>query len=224
MSILTVTLKILLGLVLLFALTKILGKTQISQITPFDFISSIVMGEIFVHAVFDEKHSLLEMAYPIVLWGVLIYLIELLAEKNLKLRCFFEGKPSVLIRNGQIDRQEMKRNKINLNQLLNLLRQNNVFSITEVKYAILEMNGFLSVLKNAPDATPTRKDLNLPDTPVNLPVTLVIDGEVLTDNLKLCGFDQTHLEEQLRQQNITNVKKVFYAEWKPDTGLYVSQK
>lgn len=224
MSILAVTLKILTGLVLLFAITKILGKTQISQITPFDFISSIVMGEIFVHGVFDEKYSLLEMTYPIILWGVLIYLIELLAEKNLKLRCFFEGRPSVLIRDGRIDRQEMKRNKINLNQLLNLLRQSNVFSLTEVKYAILEMNGFLSVLKNAPDAAPTRKDLNLPEVPVNLPVALIVDGEILTDNLQLCGFDRNQLIEQLRQQNITNVKSVFYAEWKPDTGLYISRK
>jgi len=176
MDIFTFTLKILTGLVLLFTVTKILGKTQISQITPFDFISSIVMGELFVHSVFEEKAGLLLLIYPIVLWGALIYAIELLAEKFLALRGFFEGNPSIIIRDGQIDRQQLKRNKLNLNQVLNLLRQKDVFSMSEVKYAILELNGSLSVLKNSPDDNPTRKDLNLPEVPVFLPVTLISDG------------------------------------------------
>jgi uncharacterized membrane protein YcaP (DUF421 family) len=224
MNIITVTLKILVGFTLLFAVAKILGKTQISKITPFDFISSIVMGEIFVHAVFDEKIGVAMLAYLIVLWGMLIYFLELLAVKNLKLRSFFEGKPSILIRDGRIDQNELKRNKINMNQLLNLLRQNNVFSIIEVKYGILEMNGFLSVLKTSKNAIPSRNDLNLPEVPVYIPTSLIIDGEVLSDNLKECGFDQSWLETQLRIENVNSVKDVFYAEWKQDTGLSISTK
>ncbi len=224
MNILNVTIRILTGLAVLFTVTKILGKTQISQITPFDFISSIVIGEIFVHGVFDEKLNLFSLIYPIMLWGVLIFIFELLAEKSLKIRDFFEGSPAVIIRDGQIDRKEMKRNKINLDQLLNLLRQKGVFSISEVKYGILELNGSLSVLKSSPEDNPTRKDLNLPEKPVFLPLTLISDGKVLLNNLQGAGFDMAWLENQLRLQGINNVKNVFYAEWRKDKGLSISKK
>ena len=100
-----VTIKILLGLVTLFTITKILGKTQISQITPFDFISAIVIGEIFVHSVFENEVTPLQMVYPIVLWGALIFTLELLGEKFLKLRGFFEGNPAIIVRDGKIDRR-----------------------------------------------------------------------------------------------------------------------
>lgn len=224
MDIFTVTLKILTGLVLLFAVTKILGKTQISQITPFDFISSIVMGELFVHGVFEEKNSLLLLIYPIVLWGAVIFIFESLAEKFLTIRSLFEGNPAIIIRDGQIDREQLKRNRLNLNQLLNLLRQKNVFSMSEVKYAILEMNGSLSVLKNSPDDNPTRKDLNLPEVPVFLPATLVSDGKVLLDNLQECGLDMPWLDNQLRLQGVQNINDVFYAEWRKDKGLHICKK
>ncbi len=141
------TLRLLVGLVLLFIITKVLGKTQISQITPFDFIFSIVLGELFVHAVFAQHNGLFQLFYTLTLWGALIYLFELLAEKFLKLRGFLEGKPAIIVREGRIDRKQLQRNRLNLDQLLNLLRQNQVFALAEVKYAILEMNGSLSVLK-----------------------------------------------------------------------------
>ncbi|MGE5606101.1 MAG: DUF421 domain-containing protein [Bacteroidota bacterium] len=223
-NILTITIKILTGLVILFTVTKVLGKTQISQITPFDFISSIVMGELFVHGVFEEKANLGLLFYPIVLWGLLIFAIELLAEKILKLRGFFEGSPSIVIRDGQIDKNQLKWNKINLNQLLNLLRQKDVFSLSEVKYAILEMNGSLSVLKNAPDASPSRRDLNLPDMPVYLPTTVISDGQVLLDNLQQSGLNRQWLESQLLAQGVKEIKDVFYAEWRPDKGLIISRQ
>jgi uncharacterized membrane protein YcaP (DUF421 family) len=224
MNIPIVTLRILIGLVLIFGITKVLGKTQISQITPFDFLSSIVIGEIFVHAVFEEKAGIPLLVYPIVLWGALIYIFELMAEKFLPLRSLFEGNPAIIIRNGKIDRNQLKRNKLNLNQLLNLLRQKDVFSISEVKYAILEMNGSLSVLRSSIDDAPTRKDLNLPDVPVYLPVTFISDGKILLDNLRASGFDLPWLYNQLTMQGINDVKKVFYAEWKQDKGLFISLK
>jgi uncharacterized membrane protein YcaP (DUF421 family) len=223
MNILMITVKILTGLVFLFAVTKILGKTQISQITPFDFISSIVIGEIFVHAVFDEKTGILLLIYPIVLWGGLIFIIELLAEKSLLLRGFFEGRPSIVIRDGQIDRKQLMRNRLNLNLLLNLLRQKNIFAMSEVKFAILELNGSLSVIKNSLDENPSRKDLKLPELPVYLPITLISDGKVLLDNLKESGFDMAWLGNQLKLQGISHINEVFYAEWKKDQGLYISK-
>lgn len=86
----------------------------------------------------------------------------------------------------------------------------------------MEMDGSLSVLKNAPDAAPSRKDLNLPDIPVYLPTTVISDGQVLLDNLQQSGLNLQWLESQLKVQGVTEIKDVFYAEWRPDKGLIIS--
>ncbi len=218
------TYRIALGLLLLFLITKFLGKTQISQITPFDFISSIVLGELYVHSVYEKERGVLHLVTALVIWGVIIYLFEYLAMKSLPLRKIFEGKPAIVVRDGQIDCQQLKANKINIDQLLNLLRQNNVFSIGDVKYAILELNGSLSVLKTASAAAPTRQDLRLPEEPVYLAKVFINDGVILTENLKQCGFDTPWLNQQLQTQGITDPRTVFYAEWQPKQGLSISLK
>ncbi|MGE5558721.1 MAG: YetF domain-containing protein [Bacillota bacterium] len=217
---LDLALKLTLGLAVLFAITKILGKTQISQITPFDFISSIVLGELLVHAVYER--SVIFIVYSLTLWGFLIYGLEILGQKVLKLRAFFEGNPSIVIRNGKIDRRQMKINKLNINQLLNLLRQKDIFSVTDVKYAILEPNGSLSVLRNFKDNAPTREDFKMPAGEAYLPVALISDGQILWENLKDAGLDRSWLFEQLNSQGIKRPEEVYYAEWRQDKGLSVT--
>ncbi len=208
----------------MFAFTKLMGKTQISQLTPFDFISSIVLGELLGNALYDNKVSLLIVLYAILIWGSLIYTSEILGEKLIKWRGFFEGNPSIIIRDGIIDRNQLKKNKMNINQLLNLMRHKDVFWIGDIKYAILEPDGALNILKYSNSQNPTRQDLNLPPLEVCLPVTLISDGNIMKENLKSAGFDQPWLMEQLRKQGIDNEKEVFFAEWRQDLGLYISKK
>src|SRR5690625_1045744 len=85
------------GILALFILTKILGKTQISQLTAFDFIAAIVLGELVGNALFDKKAGLLDIAYVIFLWGAILYIIEIVTQKFKGARFVLEGKPSLLI-------------------------------------------------------------------------------------------------------------------------------
>src|SRR5690625_4658797 len=163
------------GFVALFALTKVLGKTQISQLTAFDFIAALVLGELVGNALFDEK------AFPtsiILLWGILLYTVEMLTQKFSRTRYFLEGKPAMIIHKGKIIYEEMRKNKIDVSELQHLLRMKDVFSIQEVEYAILESNGDLSVMKKGPFQTPNKKDLNvLPEEP-EIATTLIRDGVI----------------------------------------------
>ena len=223
MALLNITSKIIIGFILLFFVTKILGKTQINQVTAFDFISAIVLGEILGNSIYDKNVVISQLLYTLFLWAVLMYMVEVINQKFLKIRTFLEGDPSIVISKGKINRAELKKNKINLNTLQKLLRENNVFSVREVEYAILETSGKLSILKKSQYSSPTREDMELPEKKVSLPAILISDGQILWENLKKSGFDKNWLDAKLKEKHIYNTKKVFYAEWQEENGLYVEK-
>ncbi|CAH2212473.1 DUF421 domain-containing protein [Tepidibacter aestuarii] len=222
--ILNLTIELVVGFFALLMITKILGKTQISQITPFEFISALVLGELVGNAIYDKDINIFYILYAVSLWASLLYIIEVATQKFKATRSFFEGKPSILIRNGQIDFKELKKEKLDINELQSLLRSKDIFSIREIQYAILETNGSISVLKKSKYDNPTNEDLNLSEKPVYLPITLILDGEVLWDNVQACGFDEKWLEKQLHTNKISKIKEIFYAEWKKDEGLHIVKK
>ena len=205
----------------LFIVVKLLGKTQISQITPFDFISALVLGEFVGSAVFDEKINLLKIVFGIVVWGILIYLTELTTQKSRKLRIILEGKPSFIIREGKLDWKELKKNHLDINQLQQLLRSKDIFSLRNVEYAVLEPNGSISVLRKQEADQPTYRDFNMEIQKRLIPLTIISDGEVIIDNLKETGMDYQSLVKQLNEKQITSVREVAYAEWQSDEELYL---
>lgn len=209
------------GFAALFILTKVLGKTQISQLTAFDFIAAVVMGELVGNALFDEKAGIFEIAYVVVLWGALLYIVEIVTQKFKGSRHLLEGKPSIMIHKGKLMREEMKKNKIDIGELLHLLRVKNAFSIQEVEYAIMETDGTVSVLKKSEYQSPTKKDLKIPPADAKLSATLITDGEVIHDNLKEMNLTEEWLYDELEKQGFDRVDKVFYAEFIKDKELFI---
>lgn len=210
-----------LGFAALFLITKIIGKRQLSQITPFDFISAIVLGELLGNAIYDNDIGIIYILCTLFLWAILMLIVELLSQKFLSLRGFLEGNPSIVIRQGMIDRKELKKNKIDINELENLLRQKDIFSVREVEFGILEANGKLSVLKKSKYSQPTIEDLDVSQKSVYLPVTIISDGVVLWDNVVDSGFNKEWLQNQLKEMGFNDAKEVFYAEWKEDEGMHI---
>jgi len=102
-----ITIKLITGFILLFIIITFVGRKIINQITPFTFIGSIVIGEFLGNAVYEEHVSILEIIYSISLWGLLLFIVEFLERKFLSFRGIFQGKPSTLIKNGVIDREEL---------------------------------------------------------------------------------------------------------------------
>lgn len=214
--------ELIIGFFALLMMTKIIGKTQITQLTPFDFISALVLGELVGNAIYDKEIGIFYVLFAILIWGFLIYIIEFLTQKFLRARTLFEGKPSIVIRKGKIDYSMLKKNRLDMNQLQLLLRQKDTFSIREVEYAILEANGTISVLKKAKDATPTNQDLGIPEKQVYLPVTFIIDGEILKENLQNAGRDEVWLMKELKKQGVDKVQEVLFAEWLEGDSLFVN--
>ncbi|MGP7817235.1 DUF421 domain-containing protein [Niallia sp. 01092] len=221
MDFLHIVIELIIGFLSLLFLTKILGKTEITQITTFDFVSVLVLGELVGNAMYDKKTGLLEILFAVGIWGLLIYTTAIFTQKLRLTRKLLEGKPAIIIKKGQIDYQEMKKNHLDLNQLQHLLRAKEIFSITECYYAILETDGTISVMRKQAYATPTKQDLNLPLQSVSLPISIILDGEIVVENLPIIGWDEQKLKNELSFLGVSSYKDILYAEWQENKPLYV---
>lgn len=215
--------ELMIGFIFLLFLTKVLGKTEITQLTTFDFVSVLVLGELVGNAMYDDKTGILDIIFATIIWGSLIFLAEFLTQKFRITRKLFEGKPSILIQKGVIDYKELKKNHLDLNQLQHLLRAKDVFSISECYYAILETDGKVSVMKKPAFETLTKQDLQLPIQLPSLPISIILDGELIKENLPIIGWEENQLLSELKKSGISDYKEVLFAEWQENTPLYVQK-
>lgn len=218
----SITIKMIIGLIALLTVTRLLGKKEMSEVTPYDFAYSLILGEIIGEAIYDPKLKWWFILYTAALWGILIYIIEVITKKFRVVRKQLKGNSSILIRKGKIDLEEIDKNHLEMEQLLILLRNQGIFSIREVEYAILEANGSLSVLKKPEYAAPSMDDLGVKEAkPVYLPYLLVDEGEILEDALKEACKEKSWLLNELEDQGIQDMKDVYFAEWKEDEGFFI---
>ncbi|HZG77097.1 MAG TPA: DUF421 domain-containing protein [Paenibacillus sp.] len=217
-----IAVELVIGFAALFLYTKLLGKAHFSKLTPFDFISALTLGELLGNAIYDEHVHIGHVLYATAIWGALIYSIVWATQKWTRVRKPLEGEPTIIIRKGKLEYEAMKRCKLDLNELQTMLRQMEYFSMEWVEYAILETNGALSVMPKAKYDVPVRYELGLKDHQIALPVSLILDGELIRDNLKEAGVDEAWLQHKLAEQGITRYVDVFFAEWNGSGSLYVA--
>jgi len=218
------TIKVIVGFATLFFIIIITGRTSIYQLTPFHLVFVLVLGDLLGNTIYEDKVGILHFLYAVGLWTFLMLGIEFMTLKNKSTRSLLLGNPNIIIRDGVMDRKLLAKNKLDVNQVLSILRLNNVFSVREVKYGILEANGQLSLLLKSKYQKPDKQDLNLPESSVELPTSLIIDGEILWGNLHELGFDQQWLDNQLTTNGYDNVKRILYADWRKSEGIHISPK
>ncbi|WP_166241691.1 DUF421 domain-containing protein [Paenibacillus turpanensis] len=223
-SYLNIALELFIGFLALFTYTKIMGKTHFSQLTPFDFISVLILGELLGNAVYDDEVDIWKVLFATGLWAVLIFSSLFVTQKNNKLRKLLEGEPSIIIHKGKIEYKTMKKNNMDMNQLQSLVRQQGHLSVSELEHAILETNGSLSVFPKPDYAPPTNKNLRVKAAADPIPVTLILDGKLVDGNFKEAGVDRSWLMEQLARRKISHHKEVLLAELKGHHELFIQTK
>ncbi|GIP41067.1 DUF421 domain-containing protein [Paenibacillus sp. J31TS4] len=221
-----VALKLAFSFVMLWIVTRLVGKKEISQLTPFDFISSLMLSEIVGNTLYDEEVSPYMIVLGLVFWGVLTFLFDLLTRTFKSSRNTLEGKPSLLIAKGDVNVRELHKNNLDFDQLTMMLRQKDIFSMREVEYAIYEKNGSLSVIKKAPYEAVTTKDLQLEAESECLSYCVVEDGRIREDTLRELGLSRSWLLDKLKEQGYEGrrIHDIAYAEWKETEGIYILTK
>ena len=199
------------SVVFLFILTKLLGNKQMSQLSMFDYINGITIGSIAAEMATSLENDFWLPMIAMAVYTAVALLISLLASHSVKMRKFLIGRPLILYDDGKLYRNCLKKAKLDLNEFLTECRNNGYFRLSEIQTAIMETNGKISILpvSNARPVTPA--DLSLSPAQEKLPVNLIIDGVVLTENLQAIGKNEKWLETQLRAQGYRDPKEIFLA-------------
>lgn len=206
----------------LLVLTRIMGKKQISQLTYFNYITGITIGSIAADIAGESETPFWNGLISMLWWTALTVAVGYISLKFLATRKSLDGQPTIIINKGILEEDFLRKSRINLNDLSMMLREKDVFSITEVDYAIMEANGKISVLKKQTQQTPTREDFNLPDKPLRyLPTELIIDGRLMEKNLTALDLSYTWLQNELSG---LPPEQVFFAELQADGTLYYQKK
>lgn len=189
---------------------RLMGKRQIGELEPSELVLTMMISDLATVPMQDFGIPLLAGVIPIVTLLALSMLVSQLSLHNLRFREIICGKPSILIRKGILQQEAMRRNRYTLDELLEELRGQGISEIQDVKYAILENSGHLSILPWTRQQPPTVSQLGLDlKDEVTLPVILINDGRVLQKNLARCGKDTDWLNKALKQEHLTSPKEVF---------------
>ncbi|MCI8810666.1 MAG: DUF421 domain-containing protein [Oscillibacter sp.] len=189
---------------------RLMGKRQIGELEPSELVLTMMISDLATVPMQDFGIPLLAGVIPILTLLALSMLLSQMSLHSLRFRELVCGTPSVLIREGVVQQESMRRNRYTLDELLEELREQGYPSLADVKYAVLENSGQLSVLPWARQQPPTAEQLGFAvQDEVVLPVVLVNDGRVLRKNLTACRRDEAWLMEILQKQGLSSPKEVF---------------
>lgn len=206
---------------LIFA--KILGKQQISQLTFFDYTLGITIGSIAATLTTDLSSRAWPHFVGLFAWAFLGYLMQVITERWRYAAKYIEGEPTIIIMNGKIMENALKKMKYTAADIMGLLRIKDVFDLSQVDFAIIEPNGQLSVLKKPEYEPLTPKDMSIIKAPSGISTELIYDGILIVQNLKQLNKSKEWLMDQLRMHQVKDISDVFLATLTPSGSLFIDK-
>lgn len=196
-ELLNVVIRAIVSLVTLFLVTKLIGKKQVSQLSLFDYVIGISIGNFAAEMTINLESEELYGVVAVLLFGGVAFLVSILTMKSIALRRFFMGTPTVLIQKGKILQKNFYKVRYDINDMLEQCRIKGFYDISEIEYAIVEVNGELSILPNNQNKPVTAKDMGLKINGQGLCANVIIDGKIMYKNLKEINKDEEWLNQQL---------------------------
>lgn len=187
---------------------RLMGKRQIGEMQPNELVVTLLISEIAAIPLQDTSQPIIDGVVAIFMLVILEIIISVISMKSMFMRKIMNGKSAVIIKNGVIDQNVMRRVRMTVLDLVELLRGQNVFDISTVAFAVLEVNGNLSVLLKSPEQPATAGDLNIEKDNAVLPLPVISDGKIIKESLGALEIDEKDVTETVKANN-TEVKKVF---------------
>lgn len=189
---------------------RLTGKRQIGELEPIELVLTMLLSDLASVPMQDFGIPLVNGVIPIVTLLAMSMLLSCVSLRNVRFRTLICGKPAIIIRNGKLQQDAMRHNRLTLDELFEELRTQGVTDISDVKYAVLETGGQLSVLLRtvAQPATPYQLGLTYEDD-VFLPTVIINDGRLLRGNLRQTGHDEAWLQAQLSENGVDAPSQVF---------------
>lgn len=207
----SVTIRAILSLITLFLITKMLGKKQVSQLSLFDYVIGISIGNFAAEMTINLETNEINGIWAVVLFGLFAYFVSIVTMKSIVLRRFFMGTPTIIIQDGKILKENLKKVKFDVNDMLEEIREAGYFDLSQVKYAVMEANGNLSILPYPEYRPLTPKDMNIKVTNEGLCSNVIIDSKVMHNNLKNISKDEKWLNHELKVKGYKDFSKILLA-------------
>ena len=202
---------------------RLMGKRQIGDLLPNELVVTLLISEIAAIPLQDRNTPLIMGIAAIFTLVILEIIISVITMKSRSLRQLMSGKAVVIIKNGVLDEKAMKRVRVTVLDLIELLRQNGVFDISEVAFAVLEVNGNLSVLKRSAFENATRKDMKIKAPQSLLPLPVICDGKLIFSSLGELDITKQEIDAELEKRGL-KTKDVFLLTADRDKTLRIVKK
>ena len=224
MELLNVTFRALSSLVTLFLVTKMLGKKQVSQLSLFDYVIGISIGNFAAEMTINLESNEIYGIWAVILFGLVAYVIGILTMKSMRIRRFFMSKPTVLMDRGEIIYKNLKKVNMDINDMLEQVRSAGYFDLYEVESAVMEANGNLSILPKSDYKPVTLKDINIKKENTGLCANILIDGKIMKKNLHNMNRDENWLEQVLKVKGYTDLSKILLITLDNNNQIHIYKK
>ena len=205
------------------AAIRVMGNRQIGELQPSELVITIILGDLASVPMQETGIPITSGIVPIITLVFTEVVISFLCLKSKKLRSFLSGRPSIVIQNGEINTPELRRLRLNVDDLLEELRNKDVSDINDVDMAIVDTNGQMCIIPK-PDRRPlTPRDIGLTPDKETLPYTLVSDGRIISDNLKKTGKTEEWLTGEIKKSGYT-VRDIILATYSESGGLKIQRR
>jgi len=209
-------------LLLLFSTLFIMGKRPIGELPVFDFLSLVVIGAIVGADIADSSIKHLPTAVAVVALALLQRLITQLMIKYRKINKLFTFEPTIVVTNGKFIHKNIKKIKYTIEEVLMLLRDKNIFDISQLEYAVIEPNGRISVLKKAGYEPVVKKDLNIITNETDVQVVVVLEREIIKESLSYINITEDELLSILNQNGYKNYQELFIVTLSKNRSISIS--
>lgn len=189
---------------------RIMGKRQLAQLQPFELVVALMIADLAAIPMEDTSKPLLSGLVPIAALLLAELLLSYLTLKSERIRAFVCGSPTIVIEKGKLNYEELKKQRLNLNDLMEQLRSKDIPDLSDVEFAILETGGQLNVIPKSNKRPLTPKDMNIEPPYEDIPYTFIMDGQIHHQNLAKANRDVSWLYQQLNKRNL-KTKDIFYA-------------
>ncbi len=200
---------------------RLMGKRQIGELEPSELVVTIVISEVAALPIQDTSQPLINSLMAIFLLLVLEVIISFIAYKNLSARKILYGTPSIFYEKGVINQAEMKKQRFNLNDLMETVRNTGAVNLSDVDYVIMETNGNVSVIPSAHSRPVSTSDLGIESEPSFVSYVIIDNGTLNKKNLHRMGYDDEWLKKQLKKNNLKSVSEVFCMTADPDGTVVI---
>lgn len=209
---------------LLILLMRLTGKRQLGELELSELVVTFLISEVASEPIMEPDVSVLQIIIPILTFLGLEYLLSFVSLKSVKLRAVLSGKPALLIVRGRIDQSQMNRNRITPDELAEALRSDGVLDLNDVEYAILETNGRINIIPTPQERPATAGQLGVTGPDAGYPIIVINNGRVLSDNLRLLGYDEKWLKKRLAENGLSAPSEVYMMTADQRGGIFLAPR